>query len=1123
MKHTSLIFVIMLVTTVRSCQECCTWYVVVMPPSTYDTCSCNVTLSQLQSKLPAISTCFGIEIVFQSGIHQVTGKNRHSCQSLPIMNTNDVIIRGQSNVTINCLHNMAFYLMNVYSLQIQNLHFQNCACFASRKPGVIFNTANISKATVMIEDTKFTSSQFGLFYEDRSSIDFEGPIMNVYVTIIISNAVFENTVCNRYDYPLISMWQSDPYGFLNLILNSVNVRNNSCIFIGLIPLHDDVSSNVTLRLTGYNYFTDNVRPSFALIGPVCKLQFSNTKVYFINNTNDDIRAPIIIVSSTVQFENCHAVFSNNYGGVIEAIHGSKLIFNDNTTIIFSNNIGKKAGAIFLHSCSIIMNATRSSISLYFINNTAHNKGGAIYVKTQVTITISFSIQNPGIVVIGQVEIKSVFDVQCNTSLVKLIFKSNSALQGGNHIYGGWVDWFIKDDNTIYNHNTMDEILIIEGNSSSDIASDPVRICMCKDNRPICNITYHAMEIYGYVAHLDLVAVGQRYTPVSGYVEVLGGKNYIRLNNNISPTVVPLLDKCTSITYKIYSDNIEVFQFQPNYQFSENYSRIDIKNKFDSANGKTKLLFQHLSIQFKTKNCPLGLSLHEINRNCICQKRLLMLGLTCDSYSSKVHRSRQQWVGITHGHTASDYEEADVIVHQHCPFDYCRTDNESLWLHLEDEYGICAFNRSGILCGGCKTNFSRVFESSRCKICSNHFLMLVPLWLLSGIVLVIFLMKLDFTVSTAAINGLIFYANIIRTQRSTYFTSSASNSFLSKFIAWLNFDCGVELCLYNGLDTYVIMWLQFSFILYIWILTAVMIILSHYSIRIPRVIGNNAVSVIATLFLFSYTKLLQLIIDVFSFTVIIYPDGYKSTVWLLDGNVEFLGKNHILLFLLSLILVLCLLMYTLMLLTVQFHEKISQYHFMSWVNKLKPLFDAYTRLYVEKHRYWTGLLLVARIVLALNFTLNRSNNPATDHLAIASVSSTLMLWLYFTGWVYNSTLNNYLELFFLSNLLLISTSVLFELSNNHHFPSIIYTSTGMTFVIFAGLVFYHTLRQLAATRAGIKLRNYFRVVIAKRKLSDATDVVQFVQTVENPCSTVVDLSKLIHDDQGDENCHDDKNV
>ena len=124
-----------------------------------------------------------------------------------------------------------------------------------------------------------------------------------------------------------------------------------------------------------------------------------------------------------------------------------------------------------------------------------------------------------------------------------------------------------------------------------------------------------------------------------------------------------------------------------------------------------------------------------------------------------------------------------------------------------------------------------------------------------------------------------------------FTLNFSNSFLSKFIAWLNLDQGIETCLYHGLDDYTVTWLQFLFPLYIWFIAVMMIVTSHYSTRISKFIGNNAVQVLATLFLITYAKLLRLIIEVFSFTRITYPDGYKKTVWLIDGNIEFLRGKH----------------------------------------------------------------------------------------------------------------------------------------------------------------------------------------------------------------------------------------
>lgn len=95
------------------------------------------------------------------------------------------------------------------------------------------------------------------------------------------------------------------------------------------------------------------------------------------------------------------------------------------------------------------------------------------------------------------KVKSVFDVQCNTSLVKLIFRDNLALLRGNHIYGEWVDWFVKNSLLIYFFDTMEEILTFEGSSSSvsDIASEPVIICLCESNHPNCNITNHSKKTW----------------------------------------------------------------------------------------------------------------------------------------------------------------------------------------------------------------------------------------------------------------------------------------------------------------------------------------------------------------------------------------------------------------------------------------------------------------------------------------------------------------------------------------------------------------------------------------------------------------------------------------------------
>ena len=77
-----------------------------------------------------------------------------------------------------------------------------------------------------------------------------------------------------------------------------------------------------------------------------------------------------------------------------------------------------------------------------------------------------------------------------------------------------------------------------------------------------------------------------------------------------------------------------------------------------------------------------------------------------------------------------------------------------------------------------------------------------------------------------------------------------------------------------------------------------IIASHYSSLASRLFGNNAVQVLATLFLLSYAKLFRVVITVFlSLFLIILMDF----VCLLDGNIEFLREKHIPLFAFSLLM------------------------------------------------------------------------------------------------------------------------------------------------------------------------------------------------------------------------------
>ena len=209
------------------------------------------------------------------------------------------------------------------------------------------------------------------------------------------------------------------------------------------------------------------------------------------------------------------------------------------------------------------------------------------------------------------------------------------------------------------------------------------------------------------------------------------------------------------------------------------------------------------------------------------------------------------------------------------------------------------------------------------------------------------------ISTGTINGLIFYANIVRANNAIFFPGQNSklSTFLSWFIAWLNLDLGVETWFYNGLTAYTKTWLQFAFPVYIWLLVLIIIISSRSSTKVARVCRmQNSVQVLATLFFLSYAKLLRVTITIFQPAHLLnLARNTKEIVWNNDGNVNYLKGKHIPLFMTALLFfVLFLIPYTFILAGVQLLQKYSHHKPFFWVNKFKPLLDAYTGPYKDKH-------------------------------------------------------------------------------------------------------------------------------------------------------------------------------
>ena len=458
-------------------------------------------------------------------------------------------------------------------------------------------------------------------------------------------------------------------------------------------------------------------------------------------------------------------------------------------------------------------------------------------------------------------------------------------------------------------------------------------------------------------------------------------------------------------------------------------------------------------------CPVGFQL--VRGRCVCHQILLDNSIDTCSFSNGrtfILRPASYWIGLPNDTNSS------ILIHPHCPFDYCQS--EDMKINAETFNSQCQYQRSGILCGSCREGLSMILGSSECKTCSNVYLVSFTVFIVMGVALVTLVTLLNMTVSVGTLNGLILFANILQANKATFLPPTTSGfsiliAFLSTFIAWLNLDLGIPMCFFDGLTTYVKTWLQFVFPLYILALVGALIIASKYSTRVTRLLGTNAVSVLATLVLLSYTKILRILMTAFSFTTLTGSQGYHSVVWLADGNVKYFEPKHAILFLVALLVLLLLgVPYTVTLTAAPWIQRSRFKLVSSRYNKFKPLFDAYMGPYKDNCRYWTGMLLLARVVLIVLFSSISNTNTAAGpqlNLLLLSLSSSALLALTAYLKPYKKKLLNGLEIFHLTLLLIFSSTSLYisRIGTGIGPRAYIYAVfVGISFLVFLGICTVH---------------------------------------------------------------------
>ena len=810
---------------------------------------------------------------------------------------------------------------------------------------------------------------------------------------------------HSYPMSLTRQYSIEPYGHAmtfwdssaqrnhptSLLIHNSNFTDNiGNLFSGvLIQYQQESSKCITLDIISciisknkgaigaglYISFPDNIVDSYSFV-ILQQIVVENNEVSDTINSINSIHYGAISLSNTYVRMSDVIIQHNLLTGILGI--STNLIFSFKNYIL--NNIGIDGGGIALQSSTLILDPIGI---VYLFNNHAEEIGGGIYIKSGVSSIDPFSSPH-------------CFSQISEGQTGQVILSNNTAAIAGSAMF---VPLDI-DEQCVKNIN---EVFDIQQEGNSVLSSEPTSIYFCSNK--LLTKRWWSSVIPGQDVITSIVATGfgNGYTPAT--VEISANQPF--LHNK----TMPLKAECTEISFTLFiqSNVTSALIAFTLYSFVYSNGRL---NYTDIDYNISTIAIQHVT----PLPCPPGF---ELNQGvCTCVSLLINDNIKCDIKTQQISRLGNLWIGY-------DEEVNCTALHESCPFNYCTKNNISFTITSPDPQ--CALNRSGLLCGQCAKGLSLMLGSNQCGHCTNDYLALIIPFALVGIVLVAFLIGLNLTVSVGTINGLIFYANVIKLYEPTFFPNdqpSILTSILKVYkyvISWLNLDLGIETCLYDGMDTYSKTWLQFVFPFYVWTIIILVIYICRRSSYASRLMGSNAAPVLATLLLLSYMKLLRSIVSVLHLTEVSYSscdEGKSVILWYLDGNVQYTSFKHLILLGFAVfILIFLWVPYTFLLLISPLIERyFSGYKlFKNWY-KLKPLFDAYSGPYKDKYRFWTGVLLLARFVLLL--TISFSDSKITLPILGTTIGVLYALNASFRG-VYRHSQFNLLESWFYFNLIFVT--------------------------------------------------------------------------------------------------------
>jgi predicted outer membrane repeat protein len=971
-----------------------------------------------------------------------------------------IALVGQSHIIItssNFTQNHAVDAGGVIScLQQSNISICNSTFTNSSTTASSGGVLHIHNGTLILRDSNFTHNRAqesgGVIDAHHSSV------------LIIICSTFDSNVAKTSHGGALYLTQDSNSSIINSIFEE-NMAEKSGGGISLsisskLDVTKSLFKNSTAQIGAALAAIQNSSISFKnqeLLGELCNVNDLEATVVLYNEA--EFNGSIYLSDGSALYIGEETNISHNiasmFGGGIYAINS--LITIGSTQFNLTSNRAKYGGGLCLANSNIEtvtdndLDDVNSAIN--FLWNKAEYYGGAIHVDDDSKSPAACSTNSI-------TDSAPTCFFQDTTGGLMINLDGNDA-ERGQDLYGGLLDrcTFAQVTNSSKRDVGGDSHFLNLSNIDNfdTVSSKAVRVCLCKDSQPNCSQTADDIDIRRGKINtfiLKLAAVDQIHHSVPATIASSFNDDSVSSNQPVRAS----------------STNCMNVEFQVSFPKASNYTLNIFPDGPCTDRGTSDF---SVEINVMDCICPPGFMLQENSTNCrcICDNKLseLIETLECNIAEESIIREGEFWVTFLNS-SDSTYS---YFFYPHCPYDYCKPPTVPTSIKLSEPRGSdaqCINNRGGLLCGSCQSSYSISLGSSKCVECPTNWgryglpIGIIVAALIAGIVLVVLILVFNLTVTVGTLNSIIFYANIIDVNRSVYFRQ-LHLTFVPVFISWLNLDIGFDTCFIEGMDTYYKIWLQLAFPAYIIFIVIAIIWISSCSSKFSNLIGKkDPVATLAILILLSYTKLLQTVIVSFSFVSLNYPHETNSTLrWLPDANIEFAAGGHIALICVAVLILMLGIVYTFLIFSWRWLRECKGCK-CAKNQRLHSFIDTYHIPHTIKHRYWTGLLLLVRIIVYILSAFSASIDPRITFLSVIAIMSCLLLYkTTFVIRVYKNWLLNAMDSFVYFNIMIFTAFTWLTQDDLHSETKrilqmvIAYVSVGMVIILTMFIIIFHVYR------------------------------------------------------------------